>query len=206
MRISSQNNQFILNLPTDFISKELYEKYQLYIDKNHIPYDNALDYINSTIKEISFPGFKFDYATQTKKRSKQVEFKETGNVYDKINRNIDMTFRSIDSNINYFMLSEIAVMYYLDNDKHYVPPISLSLVDKNGDTLYSIVFKNVLFKSITDLRMLYQSQDFQEKTFTVSFNFVWFDIVWELKRKQLDDGMSIFHLPKYQHCTGKTYR
>lgn len=205
MRISSQNNQFVLNLPTDLLPPELYDKYQLYIDKNHIPYDNALDYINSTIKEVNFPGLTFDYAKQTQWKSKSIEWRETGNVFDKYTRNIDIVFRSIDSHMNYYMMQEIALLYYMDNDKNYVPPISIGILDRNGDKLYSLVFKDLLFKSITDNRMIYQSQDFQEKTFTVSFQFVWFDMVWETREKELDNPSSIFLLPKY-NCTGLTFR
>lgn len=206
MRISSQNNQFILNLPTDLLSKDLSDKFQLYIDKNHIPYDNAIDYLNSTIKDVNIPGLNFDFAKQTMWKGKSIEYRETGNVIDKQTRSFDISFRSVDSNINYFMMFEIFILYYLDNDKKYVPPISISLLDKNGDVLYSIVFKNVLFKSMSDLRLQYNSYDIQEKQFSISLNYVWFDIVWETKRLPLDSGMSIYHLPKYQSCTGKTYR
>ena len=48
MRISSQNNQFIFNLPDNFISPRLDTQFKRLMDKNLVQYLSVIDYINST--------------------------------------------------------------------------------------------------------------------------------------------------------------
>ena len=56
MRLSSQGSQFIFNLPSDFLKPEVLNTYTPILEKNWVQYDNVIDYINSTIKSVNFPG------------------------------------------------------------------------------------------------------------------------------------------------------
>ena len=53
MRISSQNNQFLFQFPKDFMAEEVENRLKRYMEKNWIPYENPISYINSTIKELT---------------------------------------------------------------------------------------------------------------------------------------------------------
>ena len=64
MRLSAQNNQFIFNLPLDLIEPYLSEQFQKLLDKNFMPYDSVIDYVNSTIKEVVFPAASFNTKEQ----------------------------------------------------------------------------------------------------------------------------------------------
>ena len=66
MRINSQNNQFIFNLPQGMITKDIEDKFQILLDKNFIPYDNVMDYVNSTIKMV-FSNFDKERKFHSKK-------------------------------------------------------------------------------------------------------------------------------------------
>lgn len=197
MLISSQSNQMIFQFPVDFIEDYLYDRFQDILDKNHYPYENVLDFLNSTIKEINFPGMTYDNAVQTKWKSKKVEWKNTANVFDTFNRDLEVVFRSVESHINYFMMVQIMTEFYLNNDKHYMPYFTVGILDKTGDLMMTLVLKNILLKGLSEIRMAYQAQDVQEKTFTLSFKYVWLDIFWETKRHPLSPDQSIFQLPKY---------
>ena len=59
MRLSSQSSQFIFNLPANFLPNEVLETYTPILEKNWVQYENVVDYINSTIKSVSFPGLSF---------------------------------------------------------------------------------------------------------------------------------------------------
>lgn len=204
MIISSQNNLFVWQFPIDFLEDYLYDLFQDVLDKNFMPYDNALDFINSTIKEINFPGLTYEMAEQTKWKGKKIDWKATKNVFDTFNRDLDITFRSVESHINYFMMVQIMTEFYLNNDKEYLPILSLHILDKTGDLMYTVLFKDVLLKGLSDIRLSYASYDVQEKTFTLSIRYVWMDILWETKRHPLDPDRSIFQLPKYQ-CGDKDF-
>jgi hypothetical protein len=195
MRLSSQNNLFIFNFPVDFIEDYLYEEFQKMMDKNWVPYDSAIDYINSSIKELVIPGMSFEHVEQTIKRGKKVRYKETMNITDKFTRELDITFRSMDSWINYYMLVQILTEFYLNSHKHTLPLFTVDILDKDGSVLYTIMFRDILLKSISEVRLGYQQYELSEETFTITFDFNWIDILWQLDDGDIRTSTSIFDIP-----------
>ena len=101
MRLSSQSSQFIFNLPGDVLPAEIIETYQPILEKNWIQYDNVIDYINSTMKSVNFPGISFDMPKQITMRGKERSFKPAKNIQDIITTSeLQVTFRSVDSDLN----------------------------------------------------------------------------------------------------------
>ncbi|MCK9416011.1 hypothetical protein M0Q97_05060 [Candidatus Dojkabacteria bacterium] len=190
MRISAQSSQFIFNLPIDFIEPYLYDQFQKLMDKNFVPYDSVVEYLSSTIKEIVFPSSSYENREQVLKRGKVVAWKDSKSVFDTFTNEIDITFRSVDSYINYFMLLQILVEFYLNNKKEQIPMFNIQILDKDGSLIYTIIFDEVLLKSIGELRLGYQMYDIGEKTFTITFRYNFLDIRWEI-----DGDKSIFDIP-----------
>lgn len=195
MRISSQNNQFIFNLPIDFIEPRLYNEFQKLMDKNFIPYDSVIDYINSTIKEVVFPGLTFENKEQRLRRGKVVAWKDSKSVYDTFNNELEITFRSVDSWTNYFILLQILIEFYLNNDKNQIPMFTLDIIDKDGSLIYTIIFEEILLKSIGEIRLGYQQYDISEKTFSITFRYNFIDIKWQLDDDEIKTSKSIFDIP-----------
>ena len=194
MRISSQNNQFIFNWPQDFVSRRLETQFQVLMDKNHIPYNDVVDYINATIKDIVYPSVSYDVVEQRFYHGKKIVWREAGNVMDKYVSEIDVTFRSVDSHLNYFMVGQVLNDYYL-NKKNYLDVLSIKVLDKDGDLVYTILLKGVVYKSQSELRMAYYATEFNEQTFTLQFTYNFLDIVWELNEITETHGTSIFDIP-----------
>jgi len=180
MRLSSQNNQFRFNFPTDFVSDEVNNKLKRYMEKNWIPYENPIDYINSTIKEIVFPSVTYEGSEQTLRFGKKIEWKSSQNIHDTYNSSLDITLRSVDSHTNYFMLQQILAEYFNNTRKHYIPWLNLDLLDKDGDILYTVILRSVLLKSLSEVRLMYQSQDVSESTFSLTIKFNFIDVNWKL--------------------------
>ena len=199
MRLGSQNNQFKFNFPRDFVSEEVNEKLILFMEKNFIPYDQPIDYLNSTIKEIVFPSIQIDGSLQTHKFSKQIEYKPTQNIHDLNAQELDITFRSVDSHANYFMLRQILTEYYNNTRKYYTPELSLDILDKDGDILYVVRFRSVLWKSESELRLAYQVQDITEQTFSLTFRFLFIDIDWMLDTSKQIQEKSISDTEVWTH-------
>jgi hypothetical protein len=199
MRLGSQSNQFKFNFPSDFISEEVNIKLKQYMDKNFIQYDQPIDYINSTIKEIVFPSIQIDGSIQIHKFSKQVEYKPTQNIHDLNTSELDITFRDIDSHTNYFMLRQIIIEYYNNTRKYYMPWLNLDILDKDGDVMYSIKFRDVLWKSESELRLSYNSQDISEQTFSMTFRFIYLDIDWMLSDTPEIIGQSVYDTKVWTH-------
>ena len=200
MRISSQNNQFLFNFPTDFIAKEVEDRLRKYMDKNWIPYTDPMAYINSTIKEIVFPSISYEGSEQTHRFGKKIEYKPATNIYDTYTNTLDITLRSVDSNANYFMLQQIFAEYYNNTRKYYLPWMSLFILDKDGDFLYSVNFRSTLLKSLSENRLSYQSMDVSENTFTITFKFNFIDIYWELTDNiEEHKNSNIFYSETWDH-------
>ena len=199
MRISSSNNQFLFNFPTDFIAKETEEKIKRYMDKNWIPYTDPMSYLSSTIKEIMFTSITYEGSEQIHKKGKKIEYKPTVNIYDTYNNSLDITLRSVDSHSNYFMLQQIFAEYYNNTRKYYLPWLNLFILDKDGDFLYSVIFRSALLKSLSEQRLSYQSMDVAEQTFSVTFKFNFMDVYWELSDNPEYKKDNIFYSETWDH-------
>jgi len=201
MRISSQNNQFLFNFPTDFIAKEVDDRLKRYMEKNWIPYTDPMAYINSTIKEIVFPAISYEGSEQIHKFGKKIEYKPAINIHDTYTNTLDITLRSVDSHTNYFMLQQIFAEYYNNTRKYYLPWLNLFLLDNDGDFLYSVVFRSALLKSLSEQRLSYQSMDVTEQTFTMTFKFNFIDVYWDLSENPEYKKDNIFYSQTWDHSS-----
>lgn len=188
MRISSQNNQFLFNLPENFISERLEKQFQELMDKKFIPYNTIMDYINSGIKDIVFPSLSYQTVEQSFYHGKRISWRESGNVMDKFQSELDVTFRSFDSHLNYFIILQIINDYYLNNE-NYLDVLNINILDKDGDILYTVLLKEIIYKSLSELRMSYNSNEYSEQTFTLTFQYNFIDVIWQIGNQ---DGTSIF--------------
>ena len=199
MRISSQNNQFLFQFPSDFLAKEVDERLRRYMDKNWIPYQDPMAYINSTIKEIVFPAITYEGSEQIHMKGKKIEYKPSINIYDTYTSSLDITLRSVDSHTNYFMLQQIFAEYYNNTRKYYLPWLNLFILDKDGDFLYSVIFRAPLLKSLSEQRLSYQSMDVAEQTFSITFKFNFMDVYWELSDNPEYKKDNIFYSQTWDH-------
>jgi hypothetical protein len=199
MRISSQNNQFLFQFPSDFLAKEVDDRLRRYMDKNWIPYQDPMAYINSTIKEIVFPAISYEGSEQTHMKGKKIEYKPSINIYDTYTNSLDITLRSVDSHTNYFMLQQIFAEYYNNTRKYYLPWLNLFILDKDGDFLYSVIFRAPLLKSLSEQRLSYQSMDVAEQTFSITFKFNFMDVYWELSDNPEYKKDNIFYSQTWDH-------
>lgn len=177
MRISSQSSQFVYNLPSDFLPDESLKEFRPIMEKNWVQYENVIDYINSTIKGINFPGFSIDTPEQRIKRGKKIRYKPTTNINDIVSSNeLTITFRSVDSDLNYVILLDIFAKHYLDTDHLYVAPFILTCLDIHRDAIYQVKFKDIIFKSISENNFNYSNQRIQSKEFTCTFIYDFIDV------------------------------
>lgn len=148
------------------------------LEKNWIQYENVIDYLNSTIKEISVPGLSIDVPSQIRKRGKEINYKPATNIQDIVaSRQIDVTFRSVDQDINYWILWDIFSKHYLDTTfAKYVEPFMVTALDIHRDAIYQIVFREIIILTESENRFMYNDTAFSEKTFTLTLNFNWIEI------------------------------
>lgn len=190
MRLSSQGSQFIFNLPSDFIKQEVINTYTPILEKNWIQYENVIDYINSTIKSVNFPGISFDMPKQINMRGKERQFKPAKNVQDiTTTHDLTVTFRSVDSDLNYWLVFDILSKHYLDVENAWVNPFTITCVDIHRDAIYVIRFYEIILKGLSENTFNYSQQKVNAKEFTINFHFNFYDIEFLLdKSKVLELG------------------
>lgn len=177
MQLSSQNSQFVFNLPSDFIPKTVNDKYMPLIEKNYSIYPTVIDYINATIKGMTFPGMDITMPEQNIWHGKKVAWRPATNVADLYTQDLDITFRSVDGHLNYLIIMESIKEYYLNTEygKEYSSPLTVTLLDQDRDGIYRVTFRNVLLRGLAPLTFDYNDQVVTEKTFSMSIHFVWMD-------------------------------
>jgi hypothetical protein len=190
MRLSSQSSQFIFNLPGDFLPNEIIETYKPILEKNWIQYEDVIDYINSTIKSVNFPGISFDMPKQITMRGKERQFKPAKNVQDiTTTHDLTVTLRSVDSDLNYWLMFDIISKHYLDTENSFLNPFTITCVDIHRDAIYVIRFYEIVLKGMSDNTFNYSQQKVQSKDFTLNFHFNFYDIEFLLnKSKVLEVG------------------
>lgn len=186
MRLSSQSSQFIFNLPQDILPQEIIDTYSPILEKNWIQYENVIDYINSTIKSVNFPGISFDMPRQMTMRGKERSFKPAKNIQDIVTTHeLQIVFRSVDSDLNYWLLSDIISKHYLDTENAWVNPFTITSLDIHRDAIYVIKFYEIILKSLSDNDFNYSQQKVSSKDFTMTFNFNFYDIEFLLNKSKV---------------------
>jgi len=180
MMINSRAANFQFIFPKGFFTKDTVDKYDQYIKRLLIPYDTLANYMSSTIQSMTFPSLNMDPVTQTRNLGKKQEYKNSVPIPDLFTREIDVTFKTIDGYINYWIfLNNIIDYLNFDNPRVYVDDLIVRFLDQTGMVITSVVFKGVYFKSLSELQMSYSDNNPDFKTFTSTFGFFSMDIIIE---------------------------
>lgn len=186
MRLSSQSNQFIFNLPQSFLKPEIIQTYQPILEKNWVQYENVIDYINSTIKGVNFPGISFELVKRIEVRGKERLLKPAKNIQDiTTSHDLTVTFRSVDSDLNYWLMFDIISKHYLDTDNAFLDPFTITCVDIHRDAIYVIRFYELILKGLSENNFNYSQQKVNAKEFTATFHFNFYDIEFLLNRSKV---------------------
>lgn len=186
MRLSSQSSQFIFNLPSDFLPQEIVNTYTPILSKNWIQYENVIDYLNSTIKSVSFPGLSIQTPEQTLYHGKKRAYKPATNVNDIVSsREFQVVFRSVDSDLNYWLVFDIFQKHYLDVINLYINPFMITAVDVHRDAIYRIKYFEIIAITLSEIIFDYSQQKLNAKEFTLSFKFNFVEIEFLLNQSKV---------------------
>jgi hypothetical protein len=186
MRLSSQSSSFIFSLPSDFLPQEIINTYKPILEKNWIQYENVIDYLNSTIKSVNFPGLSVATPEQRLKRGKVRAYKPATNVQDILtSHEISVTFRSVDSDLNYWLTYDIFSKHYLDVINLYINPFTITSIDIWRDAIYTIKFMEIIAVGLSENTFDYSQQKTNSKEFNITFKFNFTDIEFLLNKSKV---------------------
>jgi hypothetical protein len=146
----------------------------------------VIDYLNSTIKSVSFPGLNVTTPEQVLIRGKKRAYKPATNVQDILTtREIDVTFRSVDADLNYWICYDIFIKHYLDVINLYINPLTITAVDIWRDAIYKINFFEIIATNLSENKFQYNQQKTQSKEFTIKFKFNFSDVEFLLNKSKV---------------------
>jgi len=119
-------------------------------------------------------------------RGKERQFKPAKNVQDITStHDLTVTFRSVDSDLNYWLVFDILTKHYLDVEESWVNPFTITCVDIHRDAIYVIRFYEIILKGLSDNTFNYSQQKVNSKEFTMNFHFNFYDIEFLLNRSKV---------------------
>ncbi len=156
------------------------------MEKNWVQYDNVIDYLNSTIKSVNFPGLTIQTPEQTLMRGKKRAYKPATNIQDIITtRELSIVFRSVDADLNYWLTYDIFSKHYLDVENLFIKPFTITAIDIWRDAIYIIKFREIIAMSLGELTFDYSQQKTNPKEFTLVVKFNFFDVEFLLNKSKV---------------------
>lgn len=170
-------NQFYAQLPISFVPDDLDERYMKLLGDKRKLYASAIDYLNSTMLDITFPSASVETIQNPQNlHRKEIKYKVVKNAYDLFEKEITLTFNNVDSNLNYMMFLELWFKHYLNTDSPYDEPLIITMVDQNRRALYNIQYRDVMWTYIGENKLAFNDQAISQKTFQMKFTFNFMDI------------------------------
>jgi hypothetical protein len=182
MLLNPKSNSFYFNFPRGFFSERVTNKYEDYIKKQPIPFDDVAQYVNSTIQSVGFPGLAIDSVEQVRNLGKKVAYKSSTPIQDLFSKDFSMNFKMADGFINYFiMLDTVLDFLNFANDQVFIQALPLRIMDNEGNIVMSVTFQEVLFTSFSELELNYTNNNPTYTSFNLGFKCNYLDIVLEAK-------------------------
>ena len=164
---------FSFNFPIGFIPDKINEKYKKAILKLPQPHLTVIDFLNSTIQSINFPGLSISPSQQEfagTYAGKDTKWKNSIVIPDMFEKNLSITFKYVNGFVNYWLMFEI-FLHYLDfqNTEPFLENLKLYTMDSTGDILMEFDMIQTLFTSISSLDLSYSSNNPTFSTFNCTF-------------------------------------
>ena len=171
MILSAKNNNFIVRFNKGFFYDSIVSKYETYIKRLPIPYENLHDYMTAGIQAMTFPALTAEPVEQilyednyTSKGGLRLE--------RYLDREFNITFKLYEGYINYWVMFDMFRAFYdLDNKEAFLPDVTLSFLDQTGFEFVAVEFHQVLMTNISELELNYSSNTAEFKTFNMNFKY-----------------------------------
>jgi hypothetical protein len=181
MILTSKNNNFIVRFNRGFFYPSIVERYETYLKRLPIPYQNLHDYMTASIQACTFPALTAESVEQilyednyTSKGGLRLERYLT--------RDFSLTFKLYEGYINYWVMFDMFRAFYdLDNKEKFLPDVTISFLDQTGFEFIAVELHQVLMTSISELELNYSSNTAEFKNFTMNFKYNYIKIAKRLQ-------------------------
>jgi hypothetical protein len=171
MYTNSDQSNFLISLPQDWLYDEIQEKYLTYIKRLPQPFDTVTDFLNSTIQSCTFPGFEFQTIERSTRDTRTID-KGGFDASSYSNRTLTINFKTVSGFANYFiLLDQIILFYSFSNGDRFLPPVRLTILDEYGHNAATFLISKIVPSAISDLELSYSSDVPEFRTFSIEMKF-----------------------------------
>ena len=186
LSLSPRYDLFRVLLPREFIPVEISRKYTPLINREPQVIYTTIDYLNESIKGISFPGISQVNVIQRQTSSNPMKYKGLGgqepttdiiypgskNPLDTINKEFSIDFRVNQGLFNYFIIQE-TLFYRIMKDINYSERIDipLQILSEKGQISAIVYFRDCHMDGLDGVNFSYDKLERQTETFSVQFKF-----------------------------------
>lgn len=191
MVLTSKNNNFIVRFAKGFFYPNIVKKYETYIKRLPIPYENLHDYMTASVQAMTFPAVTADSVEQTLYDNR---YASKGGFYLEkyLTRDFNITFKLYEGYINYWVMFDLFQEFYasavntprekLNPEKGaFLPDVTLTFLDQTGFEFIAVELNQILMTSISELELNYSSNTAEFRTFNANFKYNYITI-----KKRLD--------------------
>jgi len=171
MILNSKNNNFIVRFNRGFIYPQITQRYETYLKRLPLPYENVHDYLTASVQSITFPSLSVEPVEQTLYEDPHTS--KGGKRFETyLDRTFQISFKTYEGYINYWIMFDLFRDYYdLDNKQEFLPDINLTFLDHTGFEFITINFNQVVFTNLSELELNYSSNTAEFRNFTAGFKY-----------------------------------
>ncbi len=184
MVLNNKPQMFTIYFPSTFFYDRVCEKWGPIINKMRLPYQSVVDFMNSQIQTVTFPGLNIDTPTQQRNQY-EVVYPSGKELEVLIDKSLRINFKLTESYISYWILWDQVDIYlhYGEWNKPYerepiwMEPIKLGFLNDAGFTLTEFEFREITPTALSELNLSYAASVASYNTFSWSLHYNVFDIV-----------------------------
>lgn len=172
MVLNNRTQLFSFYFPSNYLYPEIAEKYKVYLNRMHLPFESCEDFLNYCIQSVNFPSINIPNAIQ-QHRQYEIEY-TTGKEMDAIiEKNLTITFKLTDSYLSYWIVRDQIEAYlkYGEVKKVFWNPLYLTFLSSGGYEINTLEFSQITPTSLSELDLSYKSEIAQYNTFNLGLHY-----------------------------------
>lgn len=172
MVLNNRTQLFSFYFPSNYLYPEIAEKYKVYLNRMHLPFESCEDFLNSCIQSVNFPSINIPNVIQ-QHRQYEIEY-TTGKEMDAIiEKNLTITFKLTDSYLSYWIVRDQIEAYlkYGEVKKVFWNPLYLTFLSSGGYEINTLEFSQITPTSLSELDLSYKSEIAQYNTFNLGLHY-----------------------------------
>lgn len=175
-------DNFYIALSRNFLSAvpEIEESFGKYYSKFDFQYASLIDYMNSTIMTAGLHGLKINTNIQTNngiissrlEQGTKKTFQTGLNARSNTDKKITIEFKIMNNYFGYFLMRKLFVHFNNRNNNNpnwFLPEINMGLIDDYGNVIFTNIYEDIVFESISEMTWKKNDVAVQYKSFTCVF-------------------------------------